>query len=65
MIGTAEHVAEKLVRLHDVVGYDRVQLLADWGGLPPGRVRESVHRLGREIAPAVRAAIDPTRKEPA
>ncbi|QKV80282.1 LLM class flavin-dependent oxidoreductase [Amycolatopsis sp. Hca4] len=65
MIGTSEHVADKLVRLHEVVGYDRVQLLADWGGLPPAQVRESVHRLGSEIAPAVRAATRLTRKESA
>ena len=57
MIGTAGHVTEKLLRLHEVVGYDRLQLLADWGGLPPELVRASVHRLGAEIAPAVRAAV--------
>ncbi|WP_033337632.1 LLM class flavin-dependent oxidoreductase [Catenuloplanes japonicus] len=55
MIGTAEHVTQKLIHLHQATGYDRVQLLADWGGLPPSLVEASVHRLGTEIAPAVRA----------
>lgn len=57
MIGTSEHVTEKLVRLHKAVGYDRLQLLADWGGLPPEQVEESVHRLGAEIAPALVSAV--------
>ncbi|MVU81777.1 LLM class flavin-dependent oxidoreductase [Nocardia sp. ET3-3] len=54
MIGTSEYVAAKLADLHDAVGFDRVQALVDWGGLPRAAVEESVHRLGEEIAPAVR-----------
>ena len=54
MIGTAEHVSAKLAELHDVLRFDRVQALADWGGLPAGAVAESLHRLGEEIAPALR-----------
>ncbi|TQS41352.1 LLM class flavin-dependent oxidoreductase [Cryptosporangium phraense] len=55
MIGTSEQVTEKLVELHKVVGFDRVQLLVDWGGLPGELVEASLERLGTEIAPAVRA----------
>lgn len=57
MIGPPEHVVEKLVHLHEVIGYDRAQLLLDWGGLPPALVEASLQRLGTEIVPAVRAAI--------
>nr|BFE59518.1 LLM class flavin-dependent oxidoreductase [Dactylosporangium thailandense] len=55
MIGTAGHVTEKLRQLHDVISFDRVLLLIDWGGLPSPLVQASLHRLGTEIAPAVRA----------
>lgn len=54
MIGTSEHIAGKLAELHDVIEFDRVQALVDWGGLPPERVEESVHRLATEIAPGLR-----------
>src|SRR5262249_49344099 len=54
MIGTGEHVAAKLADLHDAVGFDRVQALVDWGGLPRELVEESGPRLGGEIAPVVR-----------
>lgn len=54
MIGSSEQVTEKLIRLHKTVPFDRVQALADWGGLPSELMRESLHRLGTEIAPALR-----------
>ncbi len=56
MIGTSEQVVEKLTRLRAKVPFDRVQLLAAWGGLPPELVQASLHRLGTQIAPALRAA---------
>ncbi|GAA0279051.1 LLM class flavin-dependent oxidoreductase [Cryptosporangium japonicum] len=55
MIGTSEQVTEKLAQLHEVVGYDRLSLLVDWGGLPDGLVQASLDRLGTEIAPSLRA----------
>lgn len=55
MIGTSEQVTEKLLALHAIIGYDRVQALVDWGGLPARQVSDSLYRLGTEIAPAVRA----------
>jgi alkanesulfonate monooxygenase SsuD/methylene tetrahydromethanopterin reductase-like flavin-dependent oxidoreductase (luciferase family) len=54
MIGTSEHVSAKLAELHDALRFDRVQALADWGGLPSEAVAESLHRLSEEIAPALR-----------
>ncbi|SNY47679.1 LLM class flavin-dependent oxidoreductase [Paractinoplanes atraurantiacus] len=53
-IGTSEQITEKLARLHDAVPFDRVQALVDWGGLDAGAVRDSVYRLGAEVAPALR-----------
>ncbi|ADJ44165.1 hypothetical protein AMES_2342 [Amycolatopsis mediterranei S699] len=32
--------------------------LVDWGGLPAEAVAESLHRLGEEIAPALRRHAD-------
>ncbi|BBH69334.1 luciferase [Actinoplanes sp. OR16] len=58
MIGTSEQVTEKLLHLHQAIGYDRLQLLADWGGLPQSQVHDSVHRLAGEIAPALRESAD-------
>lgn len=58
MIGTTEHVTAKLAELHDAVRFDRVQALVDWGGLPEAAVRDSLHRLGEEIAPAPRCHIE-------
>jgi hypothetical protein len=37
-----------------VLRFDRVQALVDWGGLPSEAVKESLHRLGEEITPALR-----------
>lgn len=56
MIGTVDHVADKLTTLHRITGFDRVQALVDWGGLPPEIVEASLTRLGDEIAPALRQA---------
>ncbi|MFE3194841.1 LLM class flavin-dependent oxidoreductase [Nocardia sp. NPDC059240] len=55
MIGTSDHVTTKLAELYDAIHFDRVQALVDWGGLPREAVEESVHRLGTEIAPALRS----------
>ncbi|GAA0462376.1 luciferase [Paractinoplanes deccanensis] len=54
MVGTSEQIAEKLRLLHKAVPFDRVQALVDWGDLPAEAVRASVHRLGTEVAPALR-----------
>ncbi|MCM3885284.1 hypothetical protein [Frankia sp. R82] len=39
------------------MSFDRVPALIDWGGLPEDRVRESLRRLGTEIAPALRSHV--------
>jgi len=56
-IGTPEQVTEKLLALHRIVGFDRLQALPDWGGLPEDAVTESVRHLAETIAPVLRTAI--------
>jgi alkanesulfonate monooxygenase SsuD/methylene tetrahydromethanopterin reductase-like flavin-dependent oxidoreductase (luciferase family) len=65
MIGTVEHVSAKLAELHDELRFDRVQALVDWGGLPAEAVTESLHRLGEEIAPALRRHVGDRTTAPA
>lgn len=55
MIGTVDTVTHKLRRLHDATGFDRLQVLTDWGGLPEQLVLDSITRLGKEVAPRLRA----------
>jgi alkanesulfonate monooxygenase SsuD/methylene tetrahydromethanopterin reductase-like flavin-dependent oxidoreductase (luciferase family) len=56
MIGASEEIAEKILYCKEVLGIDRFFGQVDWGGLPRGRVEESIARLAGEIAPAVRQA---------
>jgi alkanesulfonate monooxygenase SsuD/methylene tetrahydromethanopterin reductase-like flavin-dependent oxidoreductase (luciferase family) len=54
MIGTPEQIVEKLTGLSTLLDLDRIQLLADWGGLPEKQVEHSVRVLGEVIAPELR-----------
>ena len=54
MIGSTEEVTEKALRLRDLLGADRILSLADWGGLAPRRVEDSIARFARHVAPALR-----------
>ncbi len=56
MIGSSEEVTEKILLAQEVLGIDRFFGQVDWGGLPRGRVEESIARFAGEIAPAVRQA---------
>ncbi|GAA0984853.1 LLM class flavin-dependent oxidoreductase [Acrocarpospora macrocephala] len=56
MIGTPDAVTEKLLKLRNAVNFDRLQVLADWGGLPTKAVSESINALGTYIAPKLRAS---------
>ena len=57
MIGSSEEITEKILYCREVLGIDRFFGQVDWGGLPRGRVEESIARLAGEIAPAVRAGV--------
>nr|WP_269809762.1 LLM class flavin-dependent oxidoreductase [Kineosporia rhizophila] len=54
MIGSTEAVAEKALRMRDLLGADRILSLADWGGLAPGRVEDSIARFAQHVAPTLR-----------
>ncbi|MGI3786081.1 MAG: LLM class flavin-dependent oxidoreductase [Janthinobacterium lividum] len=56
MIGSSDEVIQKILLAREVLGIDRFFGQVDWGGLPRGRVEESIARLAGEIAPAVRRA---------
>jgi hypothetical protein len=60
MIGSSEEITEKILHAHQVLGIDRFYGQVDWGGLPRGRVEESIARLAGDIAPAVRRATTST-----
>ena len=57
MVGSTDHLVEKIVDVHQELGVDRFIGQVDWGGLPRTMVEESIHRLATEITPQVRAAI--------
>ncbi|GIT81501.1 luciferase [Leifsonia sp. LS1] len=54
-IGTVEEVSDKLTRLHELVHYDRLQLLPDWGGMPRRTARDSLERFASQVAPRLRS----------
>jgi len=56
MIGSAAEVTDKLVDARQSLGLDRILAQADWGGLPPALVQDSIARFATQIAPALRSA---------
>jgi len=54
MIGSAAEITDKLLAARETLGLDRIFAQVDWGGLPSGRVEESIARYATEIAPALR-----------
>jgi probable LLM family oxidoreductase len=56
-VGTSEQVVEKILFQHDVFGHDRFLVQFTIGGIPHEGILRSIELLGREVAPAVRAAL--------
>ncbi len=56
-VGTPEQVVEKILFQHELFGHDRVMLQFTVGGSPHEGVLRSIELFGREVAPAVRAAL--------
>jgi len=56
-VGTPEQVVEKILFQHDVFGHDRFLVQFTVGGIPHEGILRSIELLGREVAPAVRAAL--------
>ena len=56
-VGTPEQVVEKILFQHELFGHDRFMLQFTVGGAPHAGILRSIELLGREVAPAVRAAL--------
>lgn len=52
-VGGPDEVAERIVHLHGYLGHTRHFLQADFGGLPPEHLRESITLLATEVKPRV------------
>jgi probable LLM family oxidoreductase len=57
-VGTPEQVVEKILFQHELFGHDRFLLQFTIGGSPHDGILRSIELLGREVAPAVRAALE-------
>lgn len=57
-VGTPLDVVDKIVFQHEIFGHDRFLLQFTIGGIPHEGILRSIELLGREVAPAVRAALD-------
>lgn len=53
-VGSPAQVADKLLKLREWLGVDRVLLHQSVGTLPPAQVLRSIELLGTEVAPVVR-----------
>ncbi len=56
-VGTPEQVVEKILFQHEIFGHDRFMLQFTIGGIPHEGILRSIALFGREVAPAVRAAL--------
>ena len=56
-VGTPEQVVEKILFQHEIFGHDRFMVQFTVGGIPHEGILRSIELLGREVAPAVRAAL--------
>jgi alkanesulfonate monooxygenase SsuD/methylene tetrahydromethanopterin reductase-like flavin-dependent oxidoreductase (luciferase family) len=54
VLGDPETVAEKLIRLREVLGIERFMLHISVGTLPHSQVLNSIELLGTKVAPLVR-----------
>ena len=56
-VGSPEQVVEKILFQHELFGHDRFLVQFTIGGIPHEGILRSIELLGREVAPAVRAAL--------
>jgi alkanesulfonate monooxygenase SsuD/methylene tetrahydromethanopterin reductase-like flavin-dependent oxidoreductase (luciferase family) len=56
LIGTADAVAEGMVRLSRLTGINHLIMSIQWAGMPQSLVIETMHRLAEEVFPKVRHA---------
>jgi alkanesulfonate monooxygenase SsuD/methylene tetrahydromethanopterin reductase-like flavin-dependent oxidoreductase (luciferase family) len=57
VVGSPDDVVEKILYQHALFGHDRFMAQISVGDLPHEQVLRSIELLGREVAPAVRAAL--------
>lgn len=57
LIGSPAQIVEKVLRYHDALGHEVLNISADPDGLTPRQHRETLELFQAEIAPALRAAI--------
>jgi Luciferase-like monooxygenase len=55
--GPPEKIVQQVLHLHRETGISSVIFKTSWAGLPHAAARESVHRLGTEVIPAIRAGL--------
>jgi probable LLM family oxidoreductase len=56
-VGTPEDVVDKILFQHEIFGHDRFMIQFTVGGIPHEGILRSIELLGREVAPAVHAAL--------
>jgi alkanesulfonate monooxygenase SsuD/methylene tetrahydromethanopterin reductase-like flavin-dependent oxidoreductase (luciferase family) len=56
-VGSAEQVADKILRQHEILGFDRFLLHVSVGTMPHAQVMKAIELFGSEVAPAVRRAL--------
>ncbi len=57
LVGSAEEVAEKILRQHDILGFDRYLLHVSVGTMPHAQVMKAIELFGTQVAPIVRRAL--------
>jgi alkanesulfonate monooxygenase SsuD/methylene tetrahydromethanopterin reductase-like flavin-dependent oxidoreductase (luciferase family) len=58
-VGSPQEIVEKILFQHTIFQHDRFLLQMSVGTLPHADVMRSIELLGTEVAPAVRAALEP------
>jgi probable LLM family oxidoreductase len=62
LVGSPQEVVDKILFQHEIFGHDRFLLQMSVGTLPHADVMRSIELLGTEVAPAVRAALQPANR---
>jgi probable LLM family oxidoreductase len=62
-VGSPDQIVEKILFQHEIFNHDRFLLQMSVGTLPHADVMRAIELLGTEVAPAVRAALDPAQAE--
>ena len=60
-VGSPDEIVEKILFQHEIFNHDRFLLQLSVGTLPHADVMRAIELLGTEVAPAVRAALEPAQ----